>query len=413
MGRRSPRHVLFGSLTIALITVVGFAGAASAATYVVNTLADSNDGSCGTPCSLRDAMAAAHSTAGPNTITFSVNGTISLSVSLPQLSTVANTMTIDATAHNIVIDAGGHYRVFEVDSTGNLSLINLTIKNGADDNGGGAWVEGGRLTVAESTFRGNSGDIAGGAIESDLGSTLTVTNTTFYNNSTGLDTGGQGGAIFNQGTATVTNSTFYNNFAGTTTPTHNLGDGGAIFNGVDSTLTVTNSTLSGNYATDLGGGIYNAGALKYANTIIANSTGSVDITDCYQDETNGSVATNTNNLVVKNATPPNDCGTPSLTSGPNLGPLQNNGGPTETMALLAGSPAIDAGDNASALDANGNPLLYDQRGIGFPRILNGTVDIGAYESLPPVTVIPALSVEGLALLGLLLAAGALALMRRR
>jgi hypothetical protein len=57
---------------------------------------------------------------------------------------------------------------------------------------------------------------------------------------------------------------------------------------------------------------------------------------------------------------------------PQLGPLQNNGGPTQTMALLAGSPAIDAGDN-------NNAPAYDQRGPGYPRIVNGTIDIGAFE----------------------------------
>ena len=67
---------------------------------------------------------------------------------------------------------------------------------------------------------------------------------------------------------------------------------------------------------------------------------------------------------------------------PLLGPLANNGGPTQTMALLPGSPAIDAGSNALAVDANGNPLTTDQRGAGFPRIVNGTVDIGAYEFSP-------------------------------
>ena len=58
-----------------------------------------------------------------------------------------------------------------------------------------------------------------------------------------------------------------------------------------------------------------------------------------------------------------------------LGPLANNGGPTKTHALLAGSPAIDAGDpNFNAMN-----LPYDQRGAGFPRVRNGRLDIGAYE----------------------------------
>jgi len=59
-----------------------------------------------------------------------------------------------------------------------------------------------------------------------------------------------------------------------------------------------------------------------------------------------------------------------LNVGPLLGPLQDNGGPTFTQALLPHSPAIDAGDNANA-------PATDQR--GFPRVVNGTIDIGAYE----------------------------------
>jgi DNA-directed RNA polymerase specialized sigma24 family protein len=61
------------------------------------------------------------------------------------------------------------------------------------------------------------------------------------------------------------------------------------------------------------------------------------------------------------------------------GPLQDNGGPTFTHALLPGSPAINAGNNSRAIDEADNPLLTDQRGEGFPRIVTGIVDIGSYE----------------------------------
>ena len=65
---------------------------------------------------------------------------------------------------------------------------------------------------------------------------------------------------------------------------------------------------------------------------------------------------------------------------PGLGPLADNGGPTQTIALMTGSPAIDAGSNALAVDpSTGQTLTTDQRGTGFARIVNGTVDIGAYE----------------------------------
>src|SRR5262249_34310098 len=68
----------------------------------------------------------------------------------------------------------------------------------------------------------------------------------------------------------------------------------------------------------------------------------------------------------------NQVGTAANPIDPRLGPLADNGGPTLTHALLPGSPAIDAGNNAYATD-------FDQRGPGFPRIVNGLIDIGAFE----------------------------------
>src|SRR5262249_46215256 len=74
---------------------------------------------------------------------------------------------------------------------------------------------------------------------------------------------------------------------------------------------------------------------------------------------------------------------------PRLGPLADNGGPTLTYAPLSGSPALNAGSKALAVDEENNPLLFDQRGPGFPRIYGGTVDIGAFEvqdAAPTITV---------------------------
>ena len=115
----------------------------------------------------------------------------------------------------------------------------------------------------------------------------------------------------------------------------------------NSNATVTSSTLSGN-----GSGISN---LRGSTTTVSNSI----VTDRNLDITDGGF-----NLIGVDA---------------KLGPLADNGGPTQTFALLAGSPAIDAGSNA-LIPAG---VVTDQRGPGYPRIVGGTVDIGAFELDPP------------------------------
>ena len=81
-----------------------------------------------------------------------------------------------------------------------------------------------------------------------------------------------------------------------------------------------------------------------------------------------------------------DAGGNILNQDPNLGPLQNNGGPTETHALLAASPAVNGGD-PSAMAGMGNIPQFDQRGMPFGRVENGRIDIGAFEQALPVTLV--------------------------
>ena len=143
---------------------------------------------------------------------------------------------------------------------------------------------------------------------------------------------------------------------------------------------MTNVTISGNKAplgTNTqagGGGITNVAAA--ANFTIANSIVAGNTADNYGPDAYGSFTSLGHNLIGKTNNSGGWIGS-DLTGDPKLGALTNNGGPTQTMALSTGSTAIDAGGNSLAVDASGNPLLSDQRGM--IRIINGTVDIGAYE----------------------------------
>ena len=241
---------------------------------------------------------------------------------------------------------------------GTLTVTNSNFSgNFASSGFGGGVYNGGTLTITNSTFSGNSAPWYGGGVYN--GGTLTITNSTFSANSANSS----GGGIHSYGTLTVTNSTFSGNSA--------LGYGGGIAHWGVSTLTVANSTFSGNSA-NYGGGIYNYSTLNYANTILANSTSGGD---CYND---GTIGTNTNNLVEDGS-----CSA-SLSGDPNMGALADNGGPTQTMALLGGSPAINAGDDATCAAAPVNTM--DQRGVA--RLQGAHCDIGAYEYEGPFNQAP-------------------------
>ncbi len=203
-----------------------------------------------------------------------------------------------------------------------------------------------------------------------------------------------GGAIFNGGGAvTIVNSTFATNSAvggNTFGAGGGNGNGGAIFS-IDGDLTLINDTFAhntvagGTWGSDgsgSGSAVYNlsltaghTSTLTAANTIFGDATGSSDVVN---DQYSGTATINATgpNIVVTSVD--NIGGTMTGTSftiaNPDLGQLEANGGPTRTFALNPGSPAIDAGSNAVI-----GSLTTDQRGPGFDRVVNGTVDIGAFE----------------------------------
>ncbi len=164
-----------------------------------------------------------------------------------------------------------------------------------------------------------------------------------------------GGALYSSGgVVNITNSSFVDNLAGGDT----YSQGGAIYNA--SSMTITNSTFSGNRASDWGGAIinYSGPNLTLRNTIVANSLGS--------DNCGGTVIDGGGNF----SWPVNDDSCPGFRQDPKLGRLANNGGWTQTLALLSGSPAI----HAAVL---GNCPSTDQR--GWTRGLLNQCDSGAYE----------------------------------
>jgi hypothetical protein len=169
------------------------------------------------------------------------------------------------------------------------------------------------------------------------------------------------------------------------------GDGGAGLAGglwvaAGATTQVSFSTIATNEATGgthgsgfyngedgpaKGGGVNNQGLLQTRDTLLAQNTVDGPGSNSGPD-LSGDLGSLGHNLVGNSQGGSGYEATDLLDVDPLLGPLQNNGGLTETMALLPGSPAIDAGDNTDAPE-------WDQRGPGYPRIVNGIIDIGAFE----------------------------------
>jgi hypothetical protein len=326
-------------------------------------------------------------------------------------------------------DDGGtgelRWAVLQADSASNCTFSGDTAGNANTPGRGGGicvYISGssGTCTISNSTFSGDTAQYGGGVAAFGPSYTCTISNCTFSG-----DTAGTGGGIFNDAKLTVTNTTLVSDSV-TGNGVHRAGDGGGIFTD-DGPLSVSNCTFSGDTAAIDGGGIMNGSKLTVINsTFNGNSAGyegggfqnygTTVVTNCtICGNTGGGINAGgdttlynmivAGNTVYKSTTPNDIYGTldtkssynligdvktaGGLTNGvhgnivgvasADLGTLQNNGGPTKTIALLAGSRAVDAGSNALALDANGKPLTTDQRGAGFPRIVNGTVDMGAFE----------------------------------
>jgi hypothetical protein len=348
---------------------------------------NTNDSGSG---SLRQAITDANTSAATDAINFQsgLTGTITLLTALPDLSTSmsingpgANNLTVQRSA----VPATPQFRIFTVSVAGSVQVQGLTISNGLTANGGGILNQNNAtLILRNCSISGNAADFGGGVRNEGI---LTVISSTISGNTANAFAGG---GIINRGSAasaTIINSTVSGNQAGA---------GGGIFDdGITTSLRLTNCTITNNTATAGGSasGLHTNNQsnsspqnAKVRNTIIAGNTGtSPELLGFFTSEGNNLIGKSDGTNGFSNGSNGDKVGTVALPLDPLLGPLANNGGPTQTHALLPGSPAIDSGNNCVVLASGSGgclttPLTTDQRGAGFPRQVNGTVDIGAFES---------------------------------
>ncbi len=283
-----------------------------------------------------------------------------------------------------------------------VTVTNASITNnhadGSGGSGGGMYITaGGSSTITNSTISGNTARRTGGGIYFVIARHI-ITGTTLSGNATGSGTPADsffgGGGLANSGAIVdISNSTVSGNRSGCT-----CGGGGiSTFNSSVTTTNLRNVTIANNTASaGPGGGITSvvpgiiSGTTNTGNTIIADNTALAN------PDVNGAIVSQGFNLVrMRGSSTGYVASDLPNGSNPMLEALGNNGGPTQTRRLLAGSAAIDAGSNALAVNpSNGAALTTDQRGTGFLRLRDGNgdgtaiVDIGAFEAQSQVNPTP-------------------------
>jgi uncharacterized repeat protein (TIGR01451 family) len=281
-------------------------------------------------------------------------------------NTAATSLTIQgAGPGRTIIDGNGVDRVIDVKAGKSLTLRGLTLRNGDGTKspslqGGGIYHGGATLTLENVAVTGNTGSQGGGIFAAT--GPVNLTSVTLSGNHT---TSAEGGGLFVNAQANLTNVTVSGNTA--------TGEGGGIYVGGSGTVTLTQLTIAGNSAAGMGGGgIFLDGmATSITHTIIAgNNISAGSDKDC---KVNAGALTSSGHNLVQVASASCVFNKPGDQTGvdPKLGSLADNGGGTQTRALLPGSPAIDTGNTS------GCPAGQDQRGVSRPQ--GSGCDIGAYE----------------------------------
>ncbi len=296
---------------------------------------------------------------------------------------------------NFASGGGGAIASTGIGSTLTITDTVFDSNNSNGSLGGGAIFNSSLTTITRSMLRNNTSMSNGGAIVNAGGGSLSLDQSTIKFNDAGSSA--KGGGIYNNATLAVKYSTISNNraadgagianvnFSGETSTSLLLAtlstnsatnQGGGIYNGSGTAMLISDSTIAKNSAVAEGGGIYRQlqVQLTLGGSILAmNSTGTFGA-DLY-----GPITSNGNNLIGSTLGGSGFRTNDLQNVDPYLGPLQNNGGPTFTHALLSGSPAID-GNTATTSTAD------DQRLMSRP--VGTSADIGAYEVQPTVVALP-------------------------
>lgn len=384
---RAVGTLLAAVAAVALGAFVLAASPAWAANIVVDSAQDNATAGDGA-CTLREAIDNANDDdettggdcapgSGEDAITFDLgpSATITLGSELPFL-TDDQRLSIDGEGDEITVSGNDAVRVLTVSEDAELVMERMTVANASGALGSGLDI-GGTVTLRECTFSNNSASEGGGAIYND-GGTLTVSDSTFSNNSSG----GDGGAIRSSGRLEISNSTFSGNSAGDDS------DGGAInvLSPFDST-TITGTTITANRAPEgRGAGVAVSFAQEQSRIVVrssiiaGNSTTDVDFRDSNIFVSEGYNVIGDGNAAAAFSQPSDQVGV----ADPLLGPLADNGGPTETHAPQLDSPATDRGDDGSATPTT------DQRGLerpyDYPDVPNAPggdgSDAGSFERNP-------------------------------
>jgi hypothetical protein len=327
-----------------------------------------------------------------------------------------NCYVTNCTFKNNSAQAGGG--AIAINASGNLTINNCVfdsnlVSKGNKRTGGAVFYSGsGNVSITNTSFFKNQSEAAGGALSLNGSPVVTIDKCSFDQNST---TNGAGGAIRSiaagPGSLLITNSTLSKNVAAGVS-----GRGGAIaLDGASIPMTVLNSTFSGNTANGTGGGLWlnnlsapvkiqnstmslNAsndpslggggiavtylqagGSVTISSTIVAQNTAQAGLPRDIAADAPFTIAGDNDLIGVADignfalSGSGHKTGTNASPLDAKLGALANNGGPTLTHGLQAGSPAIDTGNNAAG-------LATDQRGLA--RLNGAKTDIGAVESYP-------------------------------